>query len=403
MNSPQDKLSQPLTLLGGISPQRFMREYWQRKPLLIRQAIPGFRPALSIQDIRQLVKREEVESRLIWRDEQGWNMKQGPFQRLPAMKRPDWTVLAQSVDLHDDRMAELLHRFRFIGDARLDDAMISIASDGGGVGPHFDSYDVFLLQAHGKREWRISQQSDLSLTPGLPLKILKNFQAEDTYVLEPGDMLYLPPHVAHDGIARGDCMTISIGFRTAGRATLAHGLLEAAADQVMARAGEAGGLYGHPVLPGARLEGNYHDRGQRPTATPARIPDQLIGFALDAVNKVRFDEALASRFLGMWLTNPPEAAWFDPPDDPLDLVEYWPLPGRLVLDRCTRMMYSGKALYINGEVASIAAGAAMCSLADERALDCSDASVRRLPIAAREALNDWLEQGWLHYLAPDKD
>ncbi len=162
----------PLQLLGGLTPARFMRDYWQRKPLLIRQAIPNFRHTLSIRDIRELVSRDEVESRLIWRDDKGWHMKQGPFSKLPAQKKTDWTVLAQSVDLHDDATAELMHQFRFIADARLDDAMISVAGAGGGVGPHFDSYDVFLLQAHGRRHWRISQQSDLSLEPGLPLKIL---------------------------------------------------------------------------------------------------------------------------------------------------------------------------------------------------------------------------------------
>src|SRR3546814_11103469 len=115
-------------------------------------------------------------------------MKTGPFTRLPAAHQPNWTSLAQSVDLHDDATAALMQRFRFISDARLDDAMISIATDGGGVGPHFDSYDVFLLQAHGKRRWRISQQDDLTLEPGLPLKILKHFQPEQEFVLAPGDM-----------------------------------------------------------------------------------------------------------------------------------------------------------------------------------------------------------------------
>src|SRR5690606_4183013 len=190
-----------------------------------------------IANIKQLVKREEVESRLIWQDENGWNMKTGPFDRLPAASKRDWTLLAQSVDLHDDATAQLLHQFRFIADARLDDAMISIATDGGGVGPHFDSYDVFLLQAHGQRRWRISQQDDLTLDTGLPLKILTHFQAEEESVLEPGDRLYLPPHAAHDGVAVGDCMTISIGVRAPTQATLACGMLEAANDQIMANLG----------------------------------------------------------------------------------------------------------------------------------------------------------------------
>ena len=176
-------IDQPLTLLGGISAHEFMQTYWQRKPLLIRGAIPNFKHSLSIDNIRELVTREEVESRLIIHDGEDWEMETGPFDELPPVSQPNWTALAQSVDLHDDNTAALMRQFRFIGDARLDDAMISIASDGGGVGPHFDSYDVFLLQAHGKRHWRISQQKDLSLVPDLPLKILRNFQVEEEFTL----------------------------------------------------------------------------------------------------------------------------------------------------------------------------------------------------------------------------
>jgi 50S ribosomal protein L16 3-hydroxylase len=275
-----------------------MRRYWQRKPLLVRQAIPGFVPSLSIADIRQLIRREEVESRLIWRDTKGWHMKNGPFARLPAASRPNWTALAQSVDLHDDATAALMQQFRFIADARLDDIMISIASEGGGVGPHFDSYDVFLLQGHGRRRWRISQQQDLSLEPGLPLKILSRFQAEEEYVLEPGDMLYLPPHVAHDGIALDDCMTISIGFRAPTQATLACGMLEAANDQIMAALGDAGGIYASPPLPGPALSATYKDPGEPATETPAALPQRLIDATLDSIRKIRFDESLATQFLG---------------------------------------------------------------------------------------------------------
>ncbi|MFQ6686591.1 cupin domain-containing protein, partial [Bordetella pertussis] len=224
-----------LALLGGLAPADFMRRYWQRKPLLIRQAIPGFKPPASIAALRQLARRDDVEARLIWREQGQWNMENGPFARLPKAGEPDWTLLVQSVDLHHDAVSALLQQFRFIPDARLDDIMISVAGDGGGVGPHFDSYDVFLLQASGRRRWRYGRQKDLSLQPDLPLKILSRFEPEEEHVLEPGDMLYLPPQAAHDGVAEGgDCMTISIGFRAPSQAMLARGLLEAAADQVMA-------------------------------------------------------------------------------------------------------------------------------------------------------------------------
>ncbi|WP_415830141.1 cupin domain-containing protein, partial [Bordetella pseudohinzii] len=238
-------LDQPLALLGGLSPNDFMRRHWQRKPLLIRQAIPGFKPPETLAALKKLARRDDVESRLIWREQGQWQMENGPFARLPKASEPDWTLLVQSVDLHSDAAAELMQRFRFVPDARLDDLMISIASDGGGVGPHFDSYDVFLLQAAGKRRWRYGRQKDLSLQPDLPLKILSRFEPEHEAVLEPGDMLYLPPQAAHDGVALGDdCMTISIGFRAPTQAALARGLLEAAADPAMARIGLLGGPYG---------------------------------------------------------------------------------------------------------------------------------------------------------------
>ena len=165
----------------------------------------------------------------------GWQLKHGPFARtaFPPFKQKRWTLLVQGVDLHLDAAHELLQRFRFVPDARLDDLMISWASDGGGVGPHFDSYDVFLLQASGQRHWRIGRQKDLSLEPNVPLKILSNFEPEEEHLLNPGDMLYLPPRWAHDGVAVGDdCMTYSVGFRVPQRGGLAGELLQRMADEV---------------------------------------------------------------------------------------------------------------------------------------------------------------------------
>ncbi|ANN71159.1 cupin domain-containing protein [Bordetella bronchialis] len=392
---------QPLDLLGGRTPAAFMKAYWQRKPLLIRQAIPGFKPPLSIAEIKRMARQDEVASRLIWREEGQWNMEHGPFARLPKASAPDWTLLVQSVDLHHDAAAELMHRFRFIPDARLDDVMISIATDGGGVGPHFDSYDVFLLQAVGRREWRIGRQRDLSLEPDLPLKILRRFEPETTYVLEPGDMLYLPPQVAHDGIAQGDCMTISIGFRAPDQATLARGMLEAAAEQVLARAGQPSGPYGEPALPGPRLDGRYRDPGLAPTANPAQLPDGLTAAALAAVGRVRFDEALAHRFLGCWLTEPGATAVFDAPtEDGPDLVADWPAAGLLRLDRRSRILYRGRQLFINGETAPVSASAPLRRLADARSLACDDPLAGKLTEEERACLMQWLDDGWLRYEAP---
>ena len=202
-------VDQPLPLLGGLSPARFMQRHWQKKPLLVRQAVAGIKPLLSRAELFALAADAAVESRLIVRGADGWQLKRGPLARraLPPLAQRDWTLLVQGVDLHDERAHALLQQFRFVPDARLDDLMISYASDGGGVGPHFDSYDVFLLQTHGRRRWRIGRQKNLSLVEGLPLKILADFQPEQEHVLEPGDMLYLPPRWAHDGVAEGECMT----------------------------------------------------------------------------------------------------------------------------------------------------------------------------------------------------
>ncbi|AHV93064.1 cupin domain-containing protein [Bordetella holmesii] len=393
-------LDQPLALLGGISPDDFMRRYWQRKPLLIRQAIPGFKPPETIAALKKLARRDDVESRLIWREQGQWQMENGPFARLPKASEPDWTLLVQSVDLHSDAAAELMQRFRFIPDARLDDLMVSVASDGGGVGPHFDSYDVFLLQAAGQRRWRYGRQKDLSLEPDLPLKILSHFEPEHDVVLEAGDMLYLPPQAAHDGVAVGDdCMTISIGFRAPTQAALARGLLEAAADQAMARIGLLGGPYGEPALPGPKLDGLYRDPGQAATRTPAALPDALVEATLDTLSKLRFDDALASRFLGCWLTEPSQLAVFDGAETDVDLEDNWPALGRLVLDRRSRMLYRGKQLFINGETAMVCAEPALKQLADARVLDCADPRCKRLSDDARSCLADWLDSGWLHYRA----
>lgn len=377
------KLDSPIALLGGLSPAAFMKRHWQRKPLLIRQALPGFVPPVKLAQVRKLARRDDVESRLIWREDDAWQMETGPFARLPAAKESDWTLLVQGVDLHDDATAALMHRFRFIPDARLDDVMISIAGDGGGVGPHFDSYDVFLLQAAGRRRWRIGRQKDLSLDPDAPLKILQDFQPEEEFVLEPGDMLYLPPQVAHDGIAEGpDCMTISIGFRSPSRAELARGMLETAADTLL----ETGG---------PRLQALYRDPGQPATSTPASLPEALLDEAVKSVQAVRFDHALASRFLGTYLTEPKPGVVFEAPAElDVDLIDEWPSGGRLLLDRRTRMLYRDRMLFINGEPVELRAGPLLCSLADQRSLDCATARPGELE---RETLQEWLEAGWLLY------
>src|SRR6186713_838498 len=218
----------PMALLGGLSAAEFMRRHWQRKPLLVRAACPDALPDVDRSRLFALAARDDVESRLVVRAGARWSVRPGPIARraLPTLATPRWTLLVQGVDLHDDAAHRLLRRFRFIADARLDDVMCSYASDGGGVGPHVDSYDVFLLQTAGRRRWRIGRAVKARLRDDVPLKMLADFVPSEEWLLEPGDMLYLPPGWGHDGVAEGECMTCSIGFRAAGRDELATEVLQ---------------------------------------------------------------------------------------------------------------------------------------------------------------------------------
>ena len=363
-------------LLGGLSPAQFMRRHWQKKPLLVRQAVPGARPPLPRAAVLALAQSEDVESRLLVRDGAHWDLRHGPLPRraLPSLKQPGWTLLVQGLDLHVDAARALLDRFRFVPDARLDDLMVSYASNGGGVGPHFDSYDVFLLQVQGRRRWRIGRQKDRSLLPDLPLKILAHFEAEQEWVLEPGDMLYLPPAWAHDGVAVGDdCMTCSIGMRVPTRVDLARSVLQRALDETEAP--------DHDPL--------YRDPWQGATDEPGRIPHALQAFAADAVARFVADPQALACALGEVLSEPKPRVWFDE-----DAVAS--MSAGVRLDRRSRMLYDDKRIYINGEsyFASGADARAMRALADRRCL--AAAAVARLSAEAREMLVVWMRAGWLN-------
>src|SRR4051812_14940872 len=191
-------LSTPL--LGGLAPRTFMRRHWQKKPLLVRAAMPAAAlAAIGRAEVFGLAAQDEVQSRLIEQRDGRWRLRHGPFARraLPPLSRPHWTLLVQGVDLHLEAAHRLLSAFRFVPDARLDDLMVSYASEGGGVGPHVDSYDVFLLQLQGRRRWRVGPCDDPAFQSGLPLKILERFEPQHDWLLEAGDMLYLPPGWAH--------------------------------------------------------------------------------------------------------------------------------------------------------------------------------------------------------------
>lgn len=214
-----------LTHLGDMPIDFFLRDYWQKKPLLIRNAFPNFQSPIDGDELAGLALEEEVESRLILENgKTPWELRNGPFDEntFASLPETNWTLLVQAVDQWVPEVNLLLDNFRFIPNWRLDDIMISFAPDKGSVGPHFDYYDVFLLQGLGKRQWKIGQQCDVTSAhvQGTQLHILENFETQDEWVLEPGDMLYLPPGIAHWGIAQGDCMTYSIGFRAPSHAAI---------------------------------------------------------------------------------------------------------------------------------------------------------------------------------------
>ncbi len=365
-------------VLGGISVTTFLKKYWQKKPLLIRQAIPGVQAPLSRDALFAMAARDDVESRLLTNFNQRWVLRHGPIDTLPSIRKRAWTLLVQGLNLHLDQAADLLHQFRFVPDARLDDLMISYATDGGGVGAHVDSYDVFLLQVQGQRRWRISAQQDLALKPGLPLKILERFVPEEEYVLEPGDMLYLPPQYAHEGVAVGECMTCSIGFRAPSWQELGQAFLEFQADTL-------------------DLPGRYADPGLTPSRHPGKLDDALLSRVERQLRKIRSTRDDVTVFLGEYLSEPKPSVSFDAPDKPLTAARFRTQAARggLRLHRKTRMLYRGKYLFINGESfrAGVADLALMRRLADQRRLGPAELAGASEDLL--ESLHQWHDDGWL--------
>jgi 50S ribosomal protein L16 3-hydroxylase len=236
-------------ILGIISKEQFLKEYWQKKPLLIRQAYPNFEPLIPADELAGMSLEEEIESRIIMENgpDSPWQLISGPFQEETFGSLPEdkWTLLIQGVDQWVPEAADLLQDFNFIPNWRIDDLMISFATDGGSVGPHYDQYDVFLLQAEGQREWRIGQmctEHDTFLKE-TKLRLLAKFEETERWLLEPGDMLYLPPRLAHYGISQGNGQTYSIGFRAPSQSELMHSLV----DQIDASSNEDQ-RYGDPEL-----------------------------------------------------------------------------------------------------------------------------------------------------------
>lgn len=370
--------------LGATSVDEFLRHTWQQRPLLVRQALPAIAPPLSPEALLALASDDSVQARLVSAFGGRWRLTHGPFDPtdLPALSRKRWTILVQGVNLHNDAAHALMSRFRFIPDARLDDLMISLASDQGGVGPHLDSYDVFLIQLWGRRRWQIAPPGRDALRPGLPLKILADFKPTESWVLEPGDMLYLPPGWAHDGVADGACMTASVGFRAPSRLEFLREFLADAAD--------------HP----GGADPRFSDPRRRHSRRAAAVPADLHGALHHWASAWRPSPQAIDSFIGRFLTEPAAQVFFESVDYAgFAAFKRSAQRSGLRLDRRTRMAYRSRRVFINGEVNAMPPGAAarlLHHLADTRALTAPQSAQLLQDRAIGAQVFDWAQAGWLH-------
>jgi 50S ribosomal protein L16 3-hydroxylase len=340
-------------LLGGLTPRIFLRRYWQKRVLFVRGALPQLEKVVDERALTALAARDDVESRIVERRGRRWETSQGPFSKRLKAKPFGWTILVNGVNLHVSAAEALLQRFNFVPRARLDDVMVSYATPGGGVGPHVDSYDVFLLQGPGRRAWRVESER---------------------YVADPGDLLYLPPGVRHDGVALERCFTYSIGFRAPRGAELGAAFL----DWLHSRG-----------LPDAQ----YRDPGLTPAMRAGRIPQELVFFCERVLNGIRWSKRDVVGFLGEYLSEPKPHIVFRRGRGGRETQAV--MRRSLVrLDAKTRLLYRGRRFFINGETIELGGGkaAALRELADRRV-----ASGERLAQAALAGLiSKWQRLGYVN-------
>lgn len=379
-NRARDGFSVPTlsALLGGITPRRFFEEYWQKKPLLVRQAVPGLDRVLDGQGLKELACHEDAESRLVRPVRGNWQRQQGPFEpgELDRLPKRNWSLLVSGVNMLIPEGDALLNAFNFAPYARLDDLMVSFAPPGGGVGPHFDSYDVFLIQGLGRRRWEISGQDDLELVDDCPLRILKRFRVDQSWELEPGDMLYLPPKYAHNGVALTDCMTWSIGFRAPTAQELATEFLVYLQDSIC-------------------MDGIYADPDLAYSKQPGRIPTLMARRLKEMIRAIRWTDRDMNDFIGRYLSEPKPTVFFDPPSRPATFARFHKLACErgLVLDSRSRLLYLEGIFFMNGERLEAERGfhRDLGRLADQR----------NLPPASHDEvftslLYEWYRAGYLH-------
>ena len=368
-----------LTLLGGLTVNEFLRDYWQKKPLLVRQAVPGFKGLLDPQQLINLACSSDVQARLVTLQRKQWKLRHEPFEPEDfegLSKKGKWSVLVQGVNHFLPKGAELAKMFNFIPHTRFDDLMVSYAPKGGGVGPHFDAYDVFLVQGLGHRRWQISTQKDRTLIEGAPLVLLKNFKVEQEWVLEAGDLLYLPPHCGHNGIAENDCMTYSIGFRTPWYQELAEQFLVYLQDRI-------------------EIPGTYADPDLKAQKHPSEISADMLQQVGRTIRKVKWDDEDVANFLGSYLSEPKPHIFFEPPAKPLTEERFGLALQKsgVSLDLKTQMLCHNSTIFINGDAHQVGKGCyrILRELADARTLPAASKLTRE----ATDLLYQWYLDGYL--------
>ena len=379
----QGSTSQPL----GMTPARFLRDYWQKKPLLIRGAFPGFVSPLEPEDLAGLACEEMALSRIIVHDRgtDGWTVRSGPFaeEEFPGMPEHDWTLLVQDVDKWDADVRGVLDRFDFLPRWRIDDVMVSFAATGGSVGAHVDQYDVFLLQAQGHRHWHIDARSNppLAFRDDVELKLLREFDATHDWILEPGDMLYLPPGVPHHGIALDPCLTFSIGMRAPSSAELIGDYLDhltSDADETL----------------------RYRDPDLQPPRDAYEIDAAAMGRAIEALNALRInDPDRLGEWFGRFITTYRAGGEVAPGEEPRPRIEVeWDLEhgGELQRHPFSRVAWRkarrGAALFCSGLQFQLPVRDAQ-ALAAARSLD--GAGYRKLSERGRDVAFELYSEG--HY------
>lgn len=338
------------SILGGMPPAAFLRDYWQKQPLLVRQAFPRFRGIIGRDRFLSLATRADARARLIIhhprRRSARWERHDGPFGGLDAgmLPRSHWTLLVNGIESLVPGGWEILRAFSMIPAARIDDLMVSYAADGGTVGAHDDLYDVFLLQGPGRRRWQISTQRDRSVEPEAAVRVLRSFVPEAEWLLEPGDMLYLPPGVAHLGVAEGPCFTYSIGFLAPSHAELVQSFFE-----------YLGAALGAGIDPEAR----YEDPDLRPPRDPMEMGDAMVARVAGVIaragarGRAAANPATVADFLGRLLTRPRPRHEFRRPARPMSAEEMaralQARSGRIALALPSRGLICGGRLFFNGE------------------------------------------------------